>query len=207
LPYFFRFDAAQIRSAPHHGIEEPRRTCTALRRRLTFPPDVVLIVLIKLTILIAITIVVAVIVAVILIVLLPSTHWRLLTRGRHGLRRVVPCAADGRTGVAYAVRTEPLAVWDSGEGRAEARMVVRVIALQDVCECVCVLTNRGRTHLVACERVPVVLVAYQALLWRVELSGVSWQVRVLLVGCYEEERCILTCRDTVRRTYISTCVT
>lgn len=57
----------------------------------------------------------------------------------------------------------------------------------------------GRTHLVAGEWVAVVLVAYQALLGRVELGGVSGQVRVLLVRSYEEKRCILARCDTVRR--------
>ena len=57
----------------------------------------------------------------------------------------------------------------------------------------------GRTHLVAGEWVAVVLVAYQALFGRVELGGVSGQVRVLLVRSYEEKRCILARCDTVRR--------
>ena len=38
--------------------------------------------------------------------------------------------------------------------------------------------------------------AYQALFWRVELGGVSLQVRVLLVRGGEEERRILARRDT-----------
>ena len=56
----------------------------------------------------------------------------------------------------------------------------------------------GRAYLVAGEWVAVVLVAYQALVGRVELSWVSGQVGVLLVWSNEEKRCILACCDTVR---------
>ena len=137
-PYFFRFDAACTTNQNSvSNIQElqdtTKRTCSALRRRLTFPPNVIIvIVLIKLTILILITITILVVVLFlsIIVLLLPNSTYssRLLARGRrHGLRRAT--ATDGRTGVAYAVWTEPLAVWDGGEGRIEARMVVRVIAL------------------------------------------------------------------------------
>ena len=66
-------------------------------------------------------------------------------------------------------------------------------------ECECRQKKEGRTHLVAGEWVAVVLVAYQALLGRVELGGVSGQVRVLLVRSYEEKGCVLARCDTVRR--------
>lgn len=39
--------------------------------------------------------------------------------------------------------------------------------------------------------------AYHALLWRVDLGGVSLQVRVLLVRGGKEECRILACRDAV----------
>ena len=61
------------------------RTCSALRRRLTFPPNViVVVVLIKLTILITITILVVVLIlsVVVLLLLLPNSTYsrRLLAR-------------------------------------------------------------------------------------------------------------------------------
>ena len=128
----------------HHWFPEQRaekngrRTCSALRWRLAFPPDVVLIVLvIEITIVISVAVVVVVRIPVLPldVVLVPSAAARLLARGRHGGRRVVPCglqgiAADWCAGRADAVRTKPLAVWDRGEGWAEARVVVRFVALQ-----------------------------------------------------------------------------
>ena len=120
------------------------RTCSALRWRLAFPPDVVLIVLIKFAILLSDAVVIVlrlpVLILVLEVVLLPSTRARLLARGRHGRHRVVPraaAAADRRAGVADAGWAKPLAVWDGGEGWAEARMVVRVVALRCVCEGMC----------------------------------------------------------------------
>ena len=117
-----------------------RRTCSALRRGLAFPPHVVLIIVIEFAILVSLPVVVSGIVVVFIIIILvhvvlrptstcAAAAARFLSRGRrHG---VVPrCAADRRTGVAYAVWAEPLAVWNCGEGGIEARVVVRVIALR-----------------------------------------------------------------------------
>ena len=49
--------------------------------------------------------------------------------------------------------------------------------------------------------------AYQTLVWRVELGRVSLQVRVLLIRGDKEERRILARRDTATYIRISTSVT
>jgi hypothetical protein len=118
-----------------------RRTCRALRGRLAFPPyvlivhiDIVVVVLFPVIVIAFFAIVApaataAAAAVLVLIVLHPrgGAANRFLSRRR---RRRCRCVADGCAWMAHAIRAEPLAVWDSCQGRREARVVIRFIALR-----------------------------------------------------------------------------
>jgi hypothetical protein len=103
-----------------------RRTCTTLRRRFTFPPDVLLLVLIR--------------IFLIPLILIPLHRLRVVFRrlmacgllARRCSGRRVRCrrgVANRRAGTAHAFRAEPFAIWDGGQGRGETRVVISFIAL------------------------------------------------------------------------------
>jgi hypothetical protein len=120
-----------------------RRTCRALRGRLAFPPyvlivhiDIVVVVLFPVIVIAffaivapAATTAAAAAAVLVLIALHPrgGAANRFLSRRR---RRRCRCVADGCAWMAHAIRAEPLAVWDSCQGRREARVVIRFIALR-----------------------------------------------------------------------------
>lgn len=75
--------------------------------------------------------------------------------------------------MAHAVWAEPLAVWDGCQGRREARVVIRFIALRTSMDEYGRRVpggggeDRKKSYLVARERVAVIFVAYEALVRRV----------------------------------------
>jgi len=153
VAYFFRFDATQnkqtcgavsfpMSAAPWKTVKKKRRlmrgrrTRCALRGRLAFPPyvlivDIDIVVVVLFSVIIIVFVVLAP--AAVVIALHPrgGVASRFLSRrrrrcGRHPCR----CVADGCAWMAYAIRAEPLAVWDVCQGRREARVVIRFIALR-----------------------------------------------------------------------------
>ena len=115
-----------------------RRTCCALRGRLAFPPYVlivdidIVVVLLSSSIIITVVVVVVIFVVFVVIALYPRGD----VASRSFSRRCCCCCCccygdvpDGCTWMAYAIRAEPLAVWDGCQGRREARVVIRFIAL------------------------------------------------------------------------------
>jgi hypothetical protein len=119
-----------------------RRTCRALHGRLAFPPSV-LIVLIDIVVVVLFSVIVVAFVAIVAppaaVIVLIARHPRgggasrfLSRRRRRCSGRRHPCrrVADGCTWMAHAIRAEPLAVWDGCQGRSEARVVIRFIALR-----------------------------------------------------------------------------
>lgn len=121
------------------GKKKTRRTRSALSRRFTFPPDVlVLIVVIRVSLLFRIF---AITVHRIRIVLLRLVACCPLARRRRGRRVYCRCSvANRRPRTAHAFWAEPFAVRYGGQGRGEARVVISFIALF-ACLFVC---ERGR---------------------------------------------------------------
>jgi hypothetical protein len=101
------------------------RTCCALRRRLAFPPYVLIVVVVHFPVLI---------VFVAIAIVLHRRGWASSflprRRRRRCSRHPFCCVTDGCTWMTDTVGAEPFAVWDGCQGRREARVMIWFIALR-----------------------------------------------------------------------------